>query len=581
VVCAERDERALSTLVLGDGARVVVCGSHDLMYRRSGQVAQTVADPRAAPAPTAGASFRPAALGPPTPRRACYESATMRIHPAAALASLLLAPACGSPAQPPATPPPPPPPALVAPPVPAATADAAPVDAGSPEVPAAIDGDVRELQRAILASRGAADVVASLTTEVGPRLAGSPGDKLAVKWALHTMEARGLTNVHAEPAKVRAWQRGVETAAIVAPVKQPMAVTALGWSGATPAKGIEADVARFDSLDALKNADPKGVAGKIAFVDVKMERTATFKGYGDAVSARGDGPKVAATKGALAFLVRSIGTDQTRFPHAGASRQIDEKTPLPAGAISNADADLLDRVLAAHGSARLALNLGPKRLAPANSANVVGEIPGSSAPDEVVLLGAHLDSWDLGQGAIDDGAGCGIVLEAAHAIGALAKKSRRTVRVVLFASEEYSGDGSKEYARAHASDAAKIVVALEADEGTDRVLTAKYLGDPARRAQFLTLGPALAPLGVTIDDKEAHGGSDIGPLRAIGVPIVDLNQDATHYFDTHHTANDTFERIDPVAIQQASAAFATAAWTFANMNGDFGRVPESARKEKW
>jgi hypothetical protein len=357
------------------------------------------------------------------------------------------------------------------------------VDAGSPEVPAAIDGDVRELQRAILASRGAVDVVASLTTEVGPRLAGSPGDKLAVKWALHTMEARGFTNVHAEPAKVRAWQRGVETAAIVAPVKQPMAVTALGWSGATPAKGIEADVARFDSLEALKNADPKGVAGKIAFVDVKMERTATFKGYGDAVSARGDGPKVAATKGALAFLVRSIGTDQTRFPHAGASRQIDQKTPLPAGAISNADADLLDRVLAAHGSARLALNLGPKRLAPADSANVVGEIPGSSAPDEVVLLGAHLDSWDLGQGAIDDGAGCGIVLEAAHAIGALAKKSRRTVRVVLFASEEYSGDGSKEYARAHASDAAKIVVALEADEGTDRVLTAKYLGDPARRAR--------------------------------------------------------------------------------------------------
>ena len=196
------------------------------------------------------------------------------------------------------------------------------------------------------------------------------------------------------------------------------------------------------------------------------------------------------------------------------------------------------------------------------------------------MLGAHLDSWDLGQGAIDDGAGCGIMLEAARAIGALPKKPRRTVRVVLFAAEENSATGRRSTARAHAGEMEKIVVAMEADSGGDRALHAKYLGDPEARGRFLAVGPALEPLAVTIVDGAARGGSDISPLRALGVPIVDIDQDATRYFDSHHSANDTFERIDEAAIQQAAAAFATAAWTFANMNETFGRVPKEARAEK-
>jgi hypothetical protein len=453
-------------------------------------------------------------------------------------------------------------------------------DAGGPPASPPPAGDILELQRAILASHGALDAVASLSTEVGPRLAGSAGDKLAVPWAIHAMEERGLTNVHAEPVKVHTWQRGVESASIVAPVKQTLSITTLGWSGATPAKGLEGDLVRFDSLDALKAADAKTVAGKIVFLDAKMDRTTKGRGYGDTISARVSGPSVAKTKGAVAFVLRSLSSDASRFPHTGTTAQTDPKTALPAAALSVPDADLIERVLAVHGSARLALNLGPKWLPLSESANVVGEVAGAASPDEVVLLGAHLDSWDLGQGAIDDGAGCGIMLEAARAIGALPKKPRRTVRVVLFAAEENSGDGQKEYARAHAGEMEKIVVAMEADSGGDRALHAKYLGDPDARVRFLTVGPALLPLAVTIVDGTARGGSDISPLRALGVPIVDIEQDATRYFDSHHSANDTFERIDEASIQQAAAAFATAAWTFANMSENFGRVPTQSRDDK-
>jgi hypothetical protein len=450
-----------------------------------------------------------------------------------------------------------------------------------PETPAPLPPDVAELQRAVLASHGAVDTVSSLTTEVGARLAGSPADKLAVAWAIHAMEERGLTNVHAEPVKVPTWQRGVETASIVSPTPHVLAVAALGWSGATPPKGIEAEVVRFDSLDALKNADAKTVTGKIAFIDVKMERTSTGKGYGDAVPARGAGPAEAKKKGALALVIRSVGTDHSRFPHTGSTRQKDGKTALPAAALSVADAELLDREIAAHGKVRLALNLGPKWLPDGDSANVVGEVAGAEKPGEVVLLGAHLDSWDLGQGAIDDGAGCGIVLEAGRAIAALGRKPRRTVRVVLFAAEEDSLAGGTTYAKTHAADAAGIVAALEADSGTDRVLSARYTGAKDSRTKFAALGPLLAPLGVKVDDSAAFGGADVSPLRGLGVPVIDLEQDFSAYFDTHHTANDTFERVNAEGIEQAAAAFATTAWTLANMDGDLGRVPEAERASRF
>jgi carboxypeptidase Q len=444
------------------------------------------------------------------------------------------------------------------------------------EAPAPMPDDVRDLQRGILGGHGAVDAVASLTTEVGARLAGSPGDKLAVAWALRAMHERGLSNVHSEPVKVPVWQRGVETASIVAPVSHVLAVVALGWSGATGAKGAIADVVRFDSLDALKSADARSVAGKIVFLDVKMRVTADMPGYADAVPARSSGPGEAAKNGAIAIVVRSIGSDDTRAPHTGSMhREKDEKSALPAGALSNADADLLERVLVAHGSARVALHLEPRWLPDAESANVVGDIPGRERPGEIVLMGAHLDSWDLGEGAIDDGAGCGIVLEAGRALAALGQKPRRTVRVVLFAAEENSLSGGKEYARAHATEAQAHVATMEADSGTGRVQAVHVVG----AARLPTAPPSLHALGVQMIDGPGHGGADVTPLHALGVPMVDLHQDPARYFDFHHTANDTFARIDATALTQSAAAFATMAWTIANMDGDLGRVADRDRGE--
>jgi hypothetical protein len=510
----------------------------------------------------------------------------MRVIPFASSCVLVLAAACASrdDAPPPRAPAGPPQPLLAR--IGADVASSAPVpaavDAGAADASPASDAPpgVRDLQRAILASHGAADAVASITMDVGPRLVGSPGDKLALAWAEAAMKARGLSNVHREKVMARRWERGAESASIVAPVAQKLAITTLGWSGATPAGGIEGDVVRFDSLDALRKADTASIARRIVFLDVPMRRSADGDGYGDAVPARMSGPLEAAKRGAAAIVIRSIGTDHGRAPHTGATRFEDAKTAIPAGALSVADAELLARVLATHGKARLALTLTPRWLPDVETANVVGEAPGRDKPDEVVVLGAHLDSWDLAQGAIDDGAGCGIVLEAARAIAAAPVRPRRTVRVVLFAGEESSGAGSREYAKAHAAEAAKIVAAMEADLGTGRVTTLRFLGDKAMRDRVRAVAAAVAPLGIRSDDEPAGGGADLRALRALGVPLFDLDQDATRYFDIHHTANDTYEQIDADALAQASAAFASTAWVIADGDDGFGRVPEDDRDGK-
>ena len=494
----------------------------------------------------------------------------------------LLTAACAS--APPPPPAPAPSPVTPSPVTLAVVPSAPPAPPPAEAAPPALPDSVRELQRAILGAHGAADAVESLTTEVGPRLAGSPGDKLAVAWALKTMRERGLANVHAEPVKVPVWQRGIETASLLGPAPRRLSVTALGWSGATPGapgKALEGDVVRFDSMDALKSADPKNVTGKIVFLDVKMRESGEMTGYGTAVVARGNGPLEAAKKGAIAIVIRSIGTDASRFPHTGAMhKEKDAKSALPAGALSNADADLLARSLAAHGGARLALSLTPRWLPDADSANVVGEIPGREKAGEVVLIGAHLDSWDLGEGALDDGAGCGIVLEAGRALAALPTKPRRTVRVVLFAAEENSLSGGKEYAKAHASEAPSHLAAIEADFGTGRVVHVQVLGGPEAHDRLAAIAPMLEPLSVTATSEKAFGGADISPLRGLGVPLVDLGQDPARYFDTHHTANDTFARIDSGALSQAAAAFATTAWALAEGSGDLGRIPEAERERE-
>jgi hypothetical protein len=435
------------------------------------------------------------------------------------------------------------------------------------------------LQRDELSSSHAYDFVRSLCDEVGPRLAGSPGDRAAVAWAQRTMQGIGLANVRAEKVRVTHWERGEGRAEILGTVTQPMAVAALGGSVATPARGLEANVVEAASIAELEKLPPEQVRGKIVFLDPVMRRARDGAGYGETVGNRSHGAREAAKLGAVGMLLRSVGTDHDRLPHTGAKAK--DEHEIPAAAISVPDAELLHQVLANRKAARVRLVLGSHTLPEAESANVIGEVTGRERPGEIVLVGAHLDSWDLGTGAIDDGAGVAIALETARLLAARPQKPRRTVRVVLFANEEHGLEGAREYAQSHAAELPAHVVATEADFGADAVYAVRWRGDPAARERFVDLARTLAPLGVERQDESGSAGADVSPLMEAGVPILELRQDGTRYFDMHHSANDTLDKIDPGVLAQAAAAFATAVWAAAEMDGDFGRIPEGMRKSRF
>lgn len=455
-----------------------------------------------------------------------------------------------------------PPAASIAAPPPSARVPAEPVPAIAAEV---------------LRSSRAFEMVRSLSDEAGPRLAGSEGAKVAIAWGLRTMKGAGLASVRAEPVTVPRWERGAESAVLIAPYKQPLAVTALGGSVATPPGGIEADVVFVGSLDDAERMDPKLVAGKIAFFSVVTERTRDGSGYGRAGKVRGYAAITAAKLGAVAAVIRSIGTDRDRLPHTGAMRYDPAVPKIPAAALAIPDAELVERALRAGQRVRLKLALETRSLPDAEDANVIGEVKGAGAPDEIVLLGAHLDAWDLGRGAIDDGAGCAIVIEAARQIALLRPPLRRTVRVVLFANEENGLAGARSYAKAHAAEIDKHVVAMEADLGAGRAWAARFLGPDAARGAFSEVARAIAPLGIEPHRDDAHGGADLLPLIFRGVPAIDVQQDATRYFDLHHTANDTIDQIDKADLDHAAAAFTAVAWKAASGALDFGRVPADKR----
>jgi hypothetical protein len=435
------------------------------------------------------------------------------------------------------------------------------------------------IQRDELSGSHAYSIVRSLCDEVGPRPAGSRGDRAAVAWATRTMQGLGLSSVHTESVRVTHWERGEGHAEMVSPFAQHLVVAALGGSVGTPAAGVEADVVEAASVDELMKLNADALRGKIVFLDPIMRRTRDGSGYEEAVRSRFIGAREAARRGAVALLLRSVGTDHDRLPHTGAKSK--DEHEIPAAAVSVPDAEMLHRVLAEKKPARVRLVLGSRMLPDAESANVVGEVTGREKPHEIVLLGAHLDSWDMGTGAVDDGAGVAIVLEAARLLQALPQKARRTVRVVLFANEEHGLEGAREYARVHAAEASAHVVATEADFGADGVYAVRWLGDPSTRERFVDLARLLAPLGIERQDDKGSPGADVSPLQGLGVPILDLRQDVTRYFDLHHSANDTVDKIDPGILAQAAAAYATAAWAAAEMDGDFGRIPEGLRKERF
>ena len=418
------------------------------------------------------------------------------------------------------------------------------------------------IRDAALATSAAYPILESLTTEVGQRLAGSAAEARGRDWAVRAMTAAGLANVHVEAFALPVWERGAETADIIGGSAQKLVVTALGRSGATPAAGVTAPVVYFADLQALKDAGAGTLAGKIAFIDHHMMRAQDGSSYGTNNAVRTQGPAIAASKGAAATLIRSLGTGNGRDPHTGVTVTPKGQAPSPSGALSLADADQLVRLLM-RGPVSIKLVLTPRFTGTGQSGNVVGELPGSTAPGEIIVIGGHLDSWDLGTGAIDDGAGMAITLAAAKAIKDSGLTPRRTVRVVFWGAEEVGGEGGDAYAAAHRADT--IVLAAESDFGADRVyrLSSKVAGSGL--PLIAEMQRVLAPLGVApTKDNAAGGGADVGPLGALGSGILELEQEGTRYFDLHHTPNDTLDKVDKAQLDQNVAAYAAAVWLAAS-----------------
>jgi carboxypeptidase Q len=423
-----------------------------------------------------------------------------------------------------------------------------------------------------VAGSSAFDHLTSLTTEVGPRLAGSPGDEAAVRWAMKKMSALGFSKIHSQDVLVPHWIRGTAEITALSSPAQPLVGTALGGSVGTADEGIEASVVEVPSVDALKTMASGSLNGRILFINQRMEPSRDGAGYGTTVANRVAGPSAAAKLGAVALVIRSVGTSEERFAHTGVLRYSLEAPRIPAFALAAPDADQLSRLLKASKALKLRLKSTARELPSAWSANVIGEIPGRGHPEEIVLLGAHLDSWDLGQGAIDDGAGVAIVLEAARLISKLDRAPARTIRVVLFAAEEEGIYGAQEYAKNLGDELAKHVVAFEADLGAGPVWQLQSLVAPESVESVDKIQQVLAPLKVEKGDNASEAYGDIEPLRNLGVPLLNLWLDATHYFDVHHTANDTLNQVDRNALDQSVAAYAVAAYLSATKQGDFGRL---------
>jgi carboxypeptidase Q len=429
--------------------------------------------------------------------------------------------------------------------------------------------DLASLRELALKDQRAYAVLESLTTEVGPRLAGSAADKAAVAWAQAKMKALGFDKVYTEKVSYPAWVRdGASSAEVISPFPQNLTIAALGGSVGTGKDDVTAQVVSFDSFDALSKAAAGSAAGKIVFINQKMARSRDGSGYGAAVTARVAGASAAAKIGAKALLIRSIGTDAgSRTPHTGVLRYDAAQPRIPAAALSYVDADLLARMLTRGKPVTLRLQvLASVRAGEYSGVNVIGEITGSTLPKEIVAIGGHLDSWDLGTGAIDDGAGVAMTMAAASLIGEQKTPPKRTIRVVLFANEEQGVYGGKAYAAARkAADEVKLqVIAAESDFGSGRVYQLATKLPEAQLASLAPLFDALKPLGITQGDNKGSGSADFGPMGELGAPVADLKQDGTEYFDFHHTANDTLDKVKPEDLAQNVAAWAVFARFFAD-----------------
>jgi len=434
---------------------------------------------------------------------------------------------------------------------------------GAPAPPDLREAAVRRITEAGLRSDAAYRNLGSLCDQVGHRLAGSPGYDKAVTWALALMKAEGFTNVRAEPVPVPRWVRNTERADMILPRPQALSMLGLGLSDPTPEGGLTADVVAVGSFDELKALPDAAVRGRIVLFD------APWTSYGATGAYRWGGAVAAARRGAVGVLIRSVAPSGLDTPHTGSMAYAEGVPRIPAAALSLEDASLLHRLYARGERVQVRLKMNCRTLPDAPSANIVGELPGTGP--EIVLLGAHLDSWDVGQGAQDDGVGCMIVLEAVHLLHDLGLRPRRTLRVVLFTNEENGNRGGRSYAETHRAELPRHAAAVESDEGNGLIqgfsLELPGPEDPARlaRAQaFLArLKLSLAPLGVTRMTGRGSG-VDIGPTVHGGVPGLGSDHDGAHYFDIHHSRADTFDKVRPEDLAKNVTIMAIAAYLLAD-----------------
>jgi Zn-dependent M28 family amino/carboxypeptidase len=422
-----------------------------------------------------------------------------------------------------------------------------------------------DIVRRTLAESRAYETLAHLSDNIGPRLSGSRGAAAAVKWTTQRFRAWGIPVVN-EAIKVPYWVRGVERGRLVSHLNQSVVLTALGGSVATPAQGITADVIEVSSYDELKALGRK-VSGKIVYYNNPMDMTLvdegrSFEAYSKAVVFRGSGASRAAEYGAVAALIRSVGSASLRTPHTGAMKYDEKQPKIPAAALAAEDAMQIHRLLAKGERVRMHLVLTPRTLPDADSANVVAELRGSERPNEIVLIGAHLDSWDLGTGAIDDGAGVAMVMETMRIIKSMGLTPKRTIRCVLYMNEENGLRGGRGYATRHKKD--KHVAAIESDAGAapPTGFNTTLKGEALAALEAKTR--ALALVGAHRFETQAEVGADISPLTEAGVTSFGLVPDPRHYFDYHHTPADTLDKVDARELAQNTAAVAALAWVLAN-----------------
>jgi hypothetical protein len=412
-----------------------------------------------------------------------------------------------------------------------------------------------------------------LTDNIGPRLSGSPQAGQAVEYVAAEMRALGA-EVTLEKAKVPHWVRGQETGDVVAwtgqtpGTTQKVVLTALGGSVATPAEGLTADVVVVDDWAQLSALPAGAVKGKILLFNHKFDKelAATGNGgmaYGGGVVYRGAGPIAGAAVGAVAVLVRSVGGADYRLPHTGLTEYSDKVTKIPAAAVTAEDADLLKN-LTAQGPVKLHLTLTPQTLPDADSFNVIADWKGTEHPEQVVVVSGHLDSWDLGTGAIDDGAGVVVSMQAIHLLKELGIHPRRTVRFIAWMSEEEGSQGAAQYMVDHKADFANHMGAIESDLGADHPTGIYYAGKPALGQWLRPVAQVLDAIGAATQDASPETGEDIGGLTENGVPSFAPVQDSRFYFNYHHTAADTFDKVDPRHLGENAAVVTVLAYALAD-----------------